>query len=865
MIPNVVLEPAMMRHLRLMKVRMEGNVAQDIHMRYIQAVQAFDNSEVSVTDEATAKRELGVITEIYHVRLLLLYTDTAYVKITMEYKESFANQETPQSSVRDYWDSLLFKMVKNNRGLWTDSRDIGQYDVWPLLLINCNLPPSERVLKKNLILCGIIPGPGNPKDLGSFLKPMIDEFLTLQVGVKAWDGLRKERFILRANIALVAGDTVAMAKLMKWTGPNSFRYCRFCAIYGISEGHIYCPLEPPRDRKDALGGEARRKGSRVPKRNANFPEKSWDAENLPIWTDAQVRENQKTVEETMDLQWGKMMGTNGEPVFSSLVSVVYPWTFTPDVMHLVDENTPRLYLAQWMGVFRDRELALRAKMAQAEVDASQVGSSHAQSEGMSQSQVEVQQESQFDSQTNTQQGGSQSQTQGERRKRRKGRRGVSFNADIEEDYVEDAFILPKRMWDRIGEEIAGSRASIPSAFGKAFRDIKYHASYKATELMNFMHLISPIVLNQRLPAEYYSHWHHFVLASEKARRYQLSMEDVAEMERDMVQVVTGYERLYYQYKLSKIRGCTTQVHGLLHLGMAMKVCGPNPIYHQYPMERTCGTIKAMCHSRSSANRNLSLQLLERERLRYLPLIALVPPGFSETAERRLFGLGEKDKVAYPAEYPDCLLMGPKISRRLNQYERNHLRQFHADVIGVPVRSREIVGNPMLFSGIFKLWGRAVAGRVLSNSSEHEVVGSAISNPKPGVCSSRRDDSCVRYILTGDGDNDVSYFGKVMFFMPYEIHNDERLEDEPERFMMAYIQRLEVGRVRKLKLAYIINRQQRVLKEFVDLSDVQELIGCIKSRGKEFLVSRTSCFWPKKGFAWWEVIDNEALFIGANVQ
>ncbi|KAH8152350.1 uncharacterized protein LAJ45_03777 [Morchella importuna] len=466
MIPNVVLEPAMMRHLRLMKVRMEGNVAQDIHMRYIQAVQAFDNSEVSVTDEATAKRELGVITEIYHVRLLLLYTDTAYVKITMEYKESFANQETPQSSVRDYWDSLLFKMVKNNRGLWTDSRDIGQYDVWPLLLINCNLPPSERVLKKNLILCGIIPGPGNPKDLGSFLKPMIDEFLTLQVGVKAWDGLRKERFILRANIALVAGDTVAMAKLMKWTGPNSFRYCRFCAIYGISEGHIYCPLEPPRDRKDALGGEARRKGSRVPKRNANFPEKSWDAENLPIWTDAQVRENQKTVEETMDLQWGKMMGTNGEPVFSSLVSVVYPWTFTPDVMHL-GTSAPR-------------------KDGPGRVDASQVGSSHAQSEGMSQSQVEVQQESQFDSQTNTQQGGSQSQTQ-------------------EEDYVEDAFILPKRMWDRIGEEIAGSRASIPSAFGKAFRDIKYHASYKATELMNFMHLISPIVLNQRLPAEYYSH------------------------------------------------------------------------------------------------------------------------------------------------------------------------------------------------------------------------------------------------------------------------------------------------------------------------------------------------------------------------
>lgn len=98
------------------------------------------------------------------------------------------------------------------------------------------------------MLCGIIPGPGNPKDISSFLKPMIDEFSQLQNGVKAWDRLGKESFILRAHIALISGDTLAMAKLMKWTGPNSYRDCRFCGIYGISERHIFCPLEPPRDR-----------------------------------------------------------------------------------------------------------------------------------------------------------------------------------------------------------------------------------------------------------------------------------------------------------------------------------------------------------------------------------------------------------------------------------------------------------------------------------------------------------------------------------------------------------------------------------------------------------------------------------------
>lgn len=69
-----------------------------------------------------------------------------------------------------------------------------------------------------MTLCGIIPGPQNPKDLGSFLTPMIQEFRELQRGVLAWDSLRGEEFTLRAHIALVSGDTMAMAKLMKWTG-----------------------------------------------------------------------------------------------------------------------------------------------------------------------------------------------------------------------------------------------------------------------------------------------------------------------------------------------------------------------------------------------------------------------------------------------------------------------------------------------------------------------------------------------------------------------------------------------------------------------------------------------------------------------
>src|SRR5438046_156894 len=61
--------------------------------------------------------------------------------------------------------------------------NIGKFDIWPLLLINLNLPPSEQVKKENLLLCGIIPGKRKLKDIYSFLRPGIDELKELEVGI----------------------------------------------------------------------------------------------------------------------------------------------------------------------------------------------------------------------------------------------------------------------------------------------------------------------------------------------------------------------------------------------------------------------------------------------------------------------------------------------------------------------------------------------------------------------------------------------------------------------------------------------------------------------------------------------------------
>jgi len=47
-------------------------------------------------------------------------------------------------------------------------------------LINNNLDPSIRVKKENLIIPFLIPGPKQPKDFNTFLRPFVDEMKELE-------------------------------------------------------------------------------------------------------------------------------------------------------------------------------------------------------------------------------------------------------------------------------------------------------------------------------------------------------------------------------------------------------------------------------------------------------------------------------------------------------------------------------------------------------------------------------------------------------------------------------------------------------------------------------------------------------------
>ncbi|EUC58182.1 transposase family Tnp2 protein, partial [Rhizoctonia solani AG-3 Rhs1AP] len=91
---------------------------------------------------------------------------------------------------------------------------------WPLILINYSLPPSIRTHLENILCLSVIPGPQSPKELNTFLEPLIDELEELACGISAFNSTNQRLFMLHAYLIAAFGDMPAAAKLMNMKGPN---------------------------------------------------------------------------------------------------------------------------------------------------------------------------------------------------------------------------------------------------------------------------------------------------------------------------------------------------------------------------------------------------------------------------------------------------------------------------------------------------------------------------------------------------------------------------------------------------------------------------------------------------------------------
>ncbi|QRW03344.1 Transposase family tnp2 [Ceratobasidium sp. AG-Ba] len=217
---------------------------------------------------------------------------------------------------------------------------------WPLLLINYNLPKEIRTRLENMICIGMIPGPVAPKELDSFLEPLIDELQMLARGVAAFDGETQRPFCLRAFLIVCFGDMPAIAKLMRMRGHNGKCPCRACHIVGFplrdEKGHVtyYPPLSCP-------AGEERDGPSEYDP--LNLPHRN----HVQFLCDAIHVETAKTTTKANDD--GRDIGSNGLTSLAALSSLEFPTSFPHDFMHLMFENVVPNLLSLWTrkGKFHD--------------------------------------------------------------------------------------------------------------------------------------------------------------------------------------------------------------------------------------------------------------------------------------------------------------------------------------------------------------------------------------------------------------------------------------------------------------------------------------------------------------------------------
>jgi hypothetical protein len=151
-------------------------------------------------------------------RLLRMYR----IHSIAEFQTWIVENQSPDGKVWHTGDSKQWKHVDSNPEMFNDfgkeARNIrlglsldgmspfndknNAYSLWPVTLLNYNLPPWMVTKRFFVILALLILGPDSVvvANIDVFLAPLIDDLMELWYGVLAWDVVKSEAFTLRAML-----------------------------------------------------------------------------------------------------------------------------------------------------------------------------------------------------------------------------------------------------------------------------------------------------------------------------------------------------------------------------------------------------------------------------------------------------------------------------------------------------------------------------------------------------------------------------------------------------------------------------------------------------------------------------------------
>ena len=274
----------------------------------------------------------------------------------LKYRDNCTRTSNSENVIWDIFDSSIYRNLLKRQVVvggqaqdhkyFSDPRDIAlgisldgvtyfsrrQHSVWPVILINYNLPPKVHTHRDRILCYGVIPG--TVKNLDSYLVPLHDELEELAKGVSTLDPWEEELFLQHVYLILGFGDYPGIAKLTRMKGHNGLHPCRFCEILGI-----------------------RVKGGRVHYVPLYRPDGSVDPTNLPMRShDKFIKQGTSVLEASTNAaaeQLVKDSGIKGVPLLASLNTLNFPFSFPLDFMHLIFENLIPNLVKHYTGTFKD--------------------------------------------------------------------------------------------------------------------------------------------------------------------------------------------------------------------------------------------------------------------------------------------------------------------------------------------------------------------------------------------------------------------------------------------------------------------------------------------------------------------------------
>ncbi|GAA5918134.1 hypothetical protein JCM5296_005910 [Sporobolomyces johnsonii] len=185
------------------------------------------------------------------------------------------------------------------------------------------------------------------------------------------------------------------------------------------------------------------------------------------------------------------------------------------------------------------------------------------------------------------------------------------------------FVLDSRTWRTIGDEITHSAQLIPSRFGHRMPNPATNLSdFTAEDYSNFLLLIGPVVLFDRLPSVYYEHFLALRRIVRAFLAFQIRRADVEQggsLRREVEGWVEEYERIYYEYDYDRLPLTPYSVHCILHIPDYALFLGPPPMTWCFVEERYCHALGRLISSRLHPYRSLQNGILAQYRLRVATL------------------------------------------------------------------------------------------------------------------------------------------------------------------------------------------------------------------------------------------------------